>query len=108
MKLEDSQFKLKLKKAALENEIVLNEKHLEDFLLYKKQLIEYNKKVNLTAIIDDEQVIYKHFIDCLEIIKLINKDEQIIDIGTRRRISGNSNSYFFSKHNKHYFSRFTK
>ncbi len=62
--------------------IDLDEKALSKFEKYKELLIEWNQKMNLTAITDEYQIIMKHFIDCLEIVKYIKNGEKIIDVGT--------------------------
>ena len=50
----------------------LDENMLEKFEMYKNLLVEWNEKMNLTSITDDYEVIMKHFIDSLEIVKYIN------------------------------------
>lgn len=82
MKLSDKAFKELLKKASSKQGIILNDKQLDKFLVYKSKLLEYNKSINLTAIIDDEEIIYKHLVDCLEIVKHIDQGKSIIDVGT--------------------------
>lgn len=62
--------------------IELCDQKIEQFEMYKNILIEWNKKVNLTAITDDYQIIMKHFIDCLEIVKYIDENSKVIDVGT--------------------------
>ena len=47
-----------------------------------KLLIEWNKKINLTAITEPKEIIIKHFIDSLTINKYINTGEKLVDIGT--------------------------
>lgn len=49
---------------------------------YMSILKEWSKKVNLTAIIEDEEIIQKHFVDSLTISKYIKKNDLVIDIGT--------------------------
>ena len=50
---------------------------------YYQILVEENKKYNLTAITEEEQVYLKHFYDSLCIIKIIDlKDKYLLDIGT--------------------------
>ena len=77
-----SDFKGTLYNESLKINIELNKNQLEKFELYKNMLVEWNKKINLTAITDNYAVIMKHFIDCLEIVKYINEDKNIIDVGT--------------------------
>ena len=66
--------------------IVLNEEKLNQFLLYYDMLIEWNNFVNLTAITDFEEVLKKHFVDSVSLIKAIpdlsEKNYRLIDIGT--------------------------
>ena len=54
----------------------------EQFFEYMKLLIEWNEKMNLTAIIDPEEIILKHFIDSLTIANIVEKGQKIIDVGT--------------------------
>ena len=62
--------------------IELSERQVEQFLLYKDLLKEWNEKINLTAITDDKEIIIKHFIDSLTIAKYISDNDTIIDVGT--------------------------
>ena len=52
------------------------------FYEYMKLLLEWNKKINLTAITDEKEFIIKHFVDSLTISKYIEDNMRIIDIGT--------------------------
>ena len=64
--------------------ISVDEKQMEKLDLYYKLLIEWNQKINLTRIIDEEDVYLKHFYDSLTLYKAIDlkKDLTICDIGT--------------------------
>ena len=64
--------------------IVLDEKQIEQFITYYEMLVETNKVMNLTAITEPKEVIEKHFIDSLSIVKVcdMTKPLKIIDIGT--------------------------
>lgn len=67
--------------------IILSDSQIEKFLLYYEMLIEKNKVMNLTAITDFDDVLKKHFIDSLSLVKAcdLNNPEQsisLIDIGT--------------------------
>ena len=55
---------------------------LEQFFAYMNLLIEWNKKMNLTAIIEPNEIILKHFIDSITILKEIDSNSKIIDVGT--------------------------
>ena len=65
-------------------DIHLSEEQVNQFFAYYELLIEWNTKMNLTAITELEEVIVKHFIDSISLCKYVNiKDtESIIDVGT--------------------------
>ena len=54
----------------------------EQFFEYMNLLIEWNEKMNLTAIIDPEEIILKHFIDSITILKELEDNSKIVDVGT--------------------------
>ena len=62
----------------------LAEEQAEKLICYLKLLLEWNEKVNLTAISDPEEALTKHFLDSLSIFKtgLIRPGNKIIDVGT--------------------------
>ena len=62
--------------------IEINENKIDMFYLYMQELLEWNKKINLTAIEDENEIILKHFIDSLTVQKYIKNAQNIIDIGT--------------------------
>ncbi len=62
--------------------IKLNKEQIEKFYIYMNMLIEWNEKINLTAITKPEEIILKHFVDCLTISKYIKEDSNLVDIGT--------------------------
>lgn len=80
--MKEEEFKKVLKERAFKIDVNLNDKQLNQFFMYKKLILEWNEKINLTAIKDDEEFINKHFIDSLTIAKYISKDNKVIDIGT--------------------------
>ncbi len=50
-------------------DIKLSEKQYNQFQIYHKLLVEWNEKINLTAITDERDVFVKHFYDSLCLIK---------------------------------------
>lgn len=70
-----------MKRAANEAGLELTELQYEQFIKYMRLLQEWNEKINLTAITDDEEVIKKHFIDCIKAFKsdAIKNAKAIID-----------------------------
>ena len=63
-------------------DIKFNDKQLNQFYEYMNLLLEWNEKINLTAIIEPREIILKHFIDSLTINKYIEKNKTIADVGT--------------------------
>lgn len=79
---EQKAFKMAICARAEANNIALNDDQIEKLYKYKELLVEWNEKMNLTAITDDEGIIVKHFIDCLECTKVIKDEKTFIDVGT--------------------------
>ena len=65
-------------------DINISEEQCCQFLKYYEMLVEKNKVMNLTGITEFEEVIEKHFVDSLSLVKSIklNGDESLIDVGT--------------------------
>lgn len=65
-------------------EINLNKRQYDQLCIYADFLVEYNKNVNLTAITDPVEILYKHFIDSILLTKYVDfsKKSAIIDVGT--------------------------
>ena len=62
--------------------IKLDKEKIEKFYQYMNLLLEWNEKINLTAITKPEEIILKHFVDSLTIAKYIKEKESMIDVGT--------------------------
>ena len=62
--------------------IKLPDEQLNEFYEYMQLLLEWNEKMNLTAITDPEEVIKKHFVDSITIKKYIKEKSRLIDVGT--------------------------
>lgn len=72
------QFSLELEKIGIE----INEDQLNKFQIYYETLVEWNEKINLTAIVEKEDVYEKHFYDCLLASQVYDfNDQSICDIG---------------------------
>lgn len=63
-------------------DIKFTEEQLNQFYEYMNLLLEWNEKINLTAITDPNEVILKHFIDSLTINKYIKENSTLADVGT--------------------------
>lgn len=66
------------------NNISLPENAVESLTVYGNLLLEWNEKINLTAIKDPDEIVVKHFIDSLSLLKIISpkSGESLIDVGT--------------------------
>ncbi len=61
-----------------------SEELIKKLTVYAALLREWNEKINLTAITDDEGIALKHFADCLTVLKYVSFKEgaSVIDVGT--------------------------
>lgn len=64
--------------------ITFTERQLEQFSIYYEMLIEKNKVMNLTGITEWDEVLEKHFLDSISLIRAINLSQNIsvLDMGT--------------------------
>lgn len=64
--------------------ITLSEKQMEQFRIYYEMLVEKNKVMNLTAITEFDEVLEKHFLDSVSLIRAKNLHQAIsvLDLGT--------------------------
>lgn len=72
----------KLKEISKEINVNLSEEQLNKFKKYMDLLLEWNEKINLTAITEEDEVILKHFVDSLTVLKYIDDGASIVDVGT--------------------------
>lgn len=81
--MEKEQFLSAITEYSSSINIMLSEEQKEMFYEYMNILLDWNQKINLTTIIEPEDIIIKHFIDSLTVLKYIKNEKiNIIDIGT--------------------------
>lgn len=80
--MEFKEFSNKLISVAEKINISISEEQCKNFYNYMKLLLEWNEKMNLTAITEPDEIILKHFIDSITAEKYISKDSKMIDVGT--------------------------
>ena len=78
----DKNFDEIFKKLAKEINLDIDRSKIIKFYEYMNLLLEWNEKINLTAINEQNDIILKHFIDCLTIKKYLKDNDKIVDIGT--------------------------
>ncbi|WP_446898161.1 16S rRNA (guanine(527)-N(7))-methyltransferase RsmG [Clostridium sp. LBM24168] len=73
-----------MKKSCLDVGISFDLQKYSKFMRYKDLLQIWNRRINLTAINEENQIIKKHFIDCIKIFKFLPLKNALnfIDIGT--------------------------
>lgn len=73
-----------IKSATADYKIQLTVVQLEQLEMYYKLLVEWNEKINLTAITDKQGVAVKHFADSLALFNCVDIPENstVIDVGT--------------------------
>lgn len=73
-----------LEEASNNEKLNFDEDKYNKFMLYKDMIKEWNEKINLTAITEDDEIIKKHFIDSIKVFKIdeLKSSKRIIDIGT--------------------------
>ena len=80
--MEKEEFFEKMQEKSKDLDIHFSVEQLEQFFEYMKLLIEWNEKMNLTAITDPDEIIFKHFIDSITILKEIKDNFKLVDVGT--------------------------
>mgnify|MGYP002569698963 CR=1 FL=1 len=80
--MEENEFKEKMQEKSKILGFDFSVEQISKFYKYMNMLIEWNEKMNLTAITDPKEIILKHFVDSLTIAKYVEEGKSIIDMGT--------------------------
>lgn len=74
----------RMSQSAQEVGMTLSRHQYDQFMRYKELLKEWNEKMNLTAITEDEGIITKHFMDSIKAFKfeVLKEAKTVIDVGT--------------------------
>ena len=97
MKMTKEEFVEYLIKFAESQGITLNKDQAGKLYTYKQLLLEWNEKINLTAITEDDDIIVKHFVDSLLSTKFVLKGINIIDVGTGAGFPGIVLAIYYGK-----------
>ena len=80
--MEFNEFKENFLKEIEKIKLNISDDSIKKLYDYMKLLLEWNEKINLTAITDENEIIKKHFVDSLTIFNLVKENYKIIDVGT--------------------------
>ena len=62
-------------------DFILGEKR-EKFEAYRALILEYNKRYNLTTILEEKDMYYKHFLDSAAGVELFKKEGSVAEVGS--------------------------
>jgi 16S rRNA (guanine527-N7)-methyltransferase len=62
--------------------IHLDERQREQLAIYRALLLDWNRRMNLTAIVDPQEVLVKHFLDSLTLAPHLRDSEHLVDVGS--------------------------
>jgi 16S rRNA (guanine527-N7)-methyltransferase len=79
MNREDSEL---FRQCADELGIELDSNALGQFDLFAAELKKWNRKINLTSLRDDRDIVVKHFADSMTLIGVLGEAESLLDIGS--------------------------
>ena len=71
-----------LQECAASYGIAVSSGQAEQFQWYMELLIEWNQKMNLTAITEPKAVVVKHFLDSILLLPELEQGDTLIDVGT--------------------------
>jgi len=73
---------------ALELGVELSDLQVERFFIYMGELRKWNRKINLTAISGEREIIERHFLDSLVLSRYLVDDEKVLDMGSGAGLPG--------------------
>jgi 16S rRNA (guanine527-N7)-methyltransferase len=71
-----------LRRCAAEFDIELTDRQVNLFNIFAEELKKWNRKINLTAIKDDREIVIKHFADSFSLLGILKKTGTLLDIGS--------------------------
>lgn len=82
----EERFRSLMERGLEEFSLGLSDRQLSQFYEYFQLLIQWNKVMNLTAITEMEEVVTKHFVDSLALVKVMDRESfegmRVLDLGT--------------------------
>jgi 16S rRNA (guanine527-N7)-methyltransferase len=71
-----------LKEGGRELGVAVGDDEIGLFLRYLQELKEWNRKINLTAIRDEKEIVVRHFLDSLSVVRSLGDGKSLLDIGS--------------------------
>lgn len=62
--------------------VALEKDQIEQFSVYLSELKEWNKRINLTTIIEDRHIVTRHFLDSMTPLKHLKGCQRLLDLGS--------------------------
>lgn len=82
----EQKFRVLMEQGLREFYVELSEKQIDQFYKYYRLLLQWNEVMNLTAITQLEEVVTKHFVDSLSLVKTVDRgalsELSVLDLGT--------------------------
>ena len=76
------EFQTIFKEECIKNNIKYDESNAKMLYYNMKLILEWNEKINLTAIKEENEFVVKHYVDSLSVNDFVNHAERVLDIGT--------------------------
>lgn len=80
--MEEKALEKMLVDGAAELGVSLDARGVAAFMTYLRELRAWNKKINLTAIVEPAEIVVRHFLDSLTVCRFLSGAERILDIGS--------------------------
>lgn len=82
MEIGSPEWKQLIVNGARHFKLALEEATAEQFALHARELLKWNRKINLTAITDPQEVAVKHYLDSIAPIRFLPRAASLLDIGS--------------------------
>lgn len=80
-----------LQEGAQRFQVLLSDRQVGMFMRFKELLQEWNRKINLTTIVGDQEIVIEHFLDslaCVPFLKPVQREMALLDVGTGGGVPG--------------------
>lgn len=88
MSFEPSELRDILKSGLVLMSVPFSDKQVDQLLIYVDELIRWNKVYNLTSVREPKDILYKHILDSLSVLGLLDGSQRILDVGAGAGLPG--------------------